>query len=517
VGATRIDPVDGGSVKERSLRGVQGVDRPIAWDDELRNALAFSLLAAVYALLTGWVLHLPGADSAAALAWAFGRGYVLAVLVFLGSHAVVWGVLALLSGERRAGWLPLAAPLTSFLACAVALPRLFAPADLAVMVQAAAFLGAGLAFSTTRGFSSGLQQRLLPARRVRDFLARRPAASEWAWRWLDPMLALGRWVPWTIGGVLFVVLPPGLRGAVGYELLVLTFLAHTLNRKLLEELAVWALLRALELGDYQRAGRLPVRAARLAEEIEAAPRDLEAPFAGFLVHGMSRAEGVALPPEAFSRMIRVFLMAYAPEPGGPVTPLPAGAMEPGDSLVRRLLARGVRFEAESGTAAAAEPLPLPRWSELRVAEARRRLSTLYPEEPLWQVVARLYDTPIRGLLLPVSLLWLPLLGLALALAEPGGWLLPLLGAAASFVLLLWLTLCYGNWVFDQSLRRHDFPFLAQQLGAGKLRGELEDALGSRDPVVRERAVELLLFDDNIARLGITAPPAGLRKFLRRAP
>jgi hypothetical protein len=138
------------------------------------------------------------------------------------------------------------------------------------------------------------------------------------------------------------------------------------------------------------------------------------------------------------------------------------------------------------------------------------------------VIARLYEAPIRTALLPGALLWMPLLGAALFLAGSGrdapvGGYAPLLaGAALSFALLLWLTLLYGNWVCDESLRRRDFAFLARQLANGAKRGELEDAMGARDPRVRDRAVELLLFDDDVARLGLTVPPAGLRKFLKRA-
>jgi hypothetical protein len=116
----------------------------------------------------------------------------------------------------------------------------------------------------------------------------------------------------------------------------------------------------------------------------------------------------------------------------------------------------------------------------------------------------------------VALAWAPLLLLALLWVGRGPWAWPLAGAALSFALLLWLTFYYGNWAFDESLRRRDYPYLARQLAGGTMRGELEDALGARDPRLRERAIELLLFDDDIARLGITVPPAGLRKFLRRA-
>jgi hypothetical protein len=294
---------------------------------------------------------------------------------------------------------------------------------------------------------------------------------------------------------------------------------------LLEELAVWVFLHALREGDYVSAARLSIRPSRLAIEIEAAPPDLEAPFARYIDFGMQSPEGLALAPAALGRLVPVHLAAYglARGQGSGVrgqedrfSGQPANLSDDQPSLVRRLLVLGVRFRIEAEPSTALEPLPLPLWPELFRKEGRARLAALYPEEPLWRVIGRLYETPIRGLLLLPSLLWLPLLGVALALAGSGPWLLPLAGAALSFALLAWLTLFYGNWIFDQSLRRHDFEYLARQLGAGKMHGELEDALGSGDTLVRERAVELLLFNDSIVRLGITVPPAGLRKFLKRA-
>jgi hypothetical protein len=309
-----------------------------------------------------------------------------------------------------------------------------------------------------------------------------------------------------------LLLPSGLQSRIAAYWILLTFLAHLLNRKLLEELEVWVFLHALRAGDYIRAGQLSLRWSRLAAEIEAAPPDLETAFARFISYGMAGPEGLALTPAALGRLVPVFLSAY----GLAAPDLAAGSRDREGSLIRRLLARGMRFEMEVEAARGLEPLLLPRWRELARPEARARVAALYPDEPLWQVIARLYEVPIRGLLLPVSLLWLPLLGVALAQVEAGRWLLPLVGAALSFGLLVWLTLIYGNWIFDQSLRQHDFPYLARQLGSRRLWGELEDALGHRDPRLRDRAVELLLFDDEIARLGITVPPAGLRKFLQRA-
>jgi hypothetical protein len=499
------------------------------WIDELRNGFAFALFAAVYALLASWLLGLP--SGASSLWVSFAAGYGLAVLVYVGAHGLGWLALGMLGSRRRDGILPLAAPLASLLACAAALPRLFQPRDTAAFVQTAAFLGAGMAFSTARGFYAGLQQRLVPARRVRDLLARRPTLGAWLLHRIRVLLAVGPFIPWLFGALVFFALPPALRATIGARWLLVAYLAHLLNRKLLEELSVWVFLHALRSGDYRTAGQLSIRPARLATEIQSAPPDLEVPFARFIAYGMAGAEGMKLPPGALARLVPVYLSVYGlslPEAAADLGDRESGLSDvrsgrttgeypPGPGgLVRRLLECGLRFRIETEPSTAPEPLPLPRWSELKRRQERARLAALYPDEPLWQVITRLYEAPIRALLLPLALLWLPLLGVSLALVEAGAWALPLVGAALSFALLLWLTLVYGNWIFDQSLRRRDFAFLARQLGSGRLRGELEDALGHRDPRVPERAVELLLFDDDIARLGITVPPAGLRKFRERA-
>ncbi len=499
--------------------------RFVSWSDDLRNALAFAVFAAIYALLAGWILHVRGPSQPLPLLAALGRGYVLAAVVFGGAHAVAWTALSLAGRGRRAALLPLAAPLVSLVGAAVALPRLVHAGSLPILVEVAAFLGAGLAFSTARGFYAGLQQRLVPAQRVRDFLERRPAVGQWLLRSIGSLLKFGRYVPRLLGAGVFFSLPPRVRESAGGYVIVIAAMVHLLNQRLLEELTVWVFLHALRQGDYWRAGRLPIRPARLAAEIAAAPADLEVPFARFMAHGMNGPAGLALTPAALGRLIPVYLATYGlaaerHSTADLLTPNSASAVRPAPehrplSLPRRLLEHGIRFQVETEASVALEPLPLPRWSELWRAEARARLAERHPDEPEWRVVARLYDGPVRGLLLPISLLWLPLLGMALALVGPGYWLLPLVGAALSFGLLVWLTMLYGNWIFDESLRRHDFAFLARQLGQGRLPGELEDALGSRDPQVRERAVELLLFDDDIARLGITVPPAGLRKFLKR--
>jgi hypothetical protein len=500
-----------------------------SWADELRSALAFAFFAAVYALLLGGLFSLVPPAPAGALLRGFAAGYGLAVLVFVLAHAIAGLGLRLASREKRAALHPLAAPLASLIACAMALPRLFRAHDLAALLSVAAFLGGGAALSAAHDFYAGIQRQLVPARRVRDFLAARPGMGRFLFRWILPLLHYGRLLPWLLGAVALLAFPPSLRDRAASYLLLIVFLAHALNRKLLEELAVWVFLHALRVGDYLAAARIPVRPSRLAAEIAAAPADLEAPFARFIAYGMQGPEGLTLTPAALGRLVPVHLAAYGLMARGgegnvssPADPLSHPA------LVRRLVARGVRFAMESKPSAALEPLSLPRWPELWRAEARARLAALYPGEPLWQVIGRHYETPIRGILLPISLLWLPLLGLTLALwwAEPLAeappsfpttwWPLSLAGAAVSFLLLLWLTLFYGNWIFEQSLRRHDFAFLARQLGQTKMRGELEDALGSPDPLVRDRAVELLLFDNDIARLGITVPPAGLRKFLRRS-
>jgi hypothetical protein len=500
-----------------------------SWADELCNALAWAFFAAVYALLLGGLFRLVPPAPAGALLRGFAAGYGLAVLVFVAAHVIAGCGLRLARPNRRAAVHLLTAPLASLIACGMALPRLFQAPDLAALVSVAAFLGGGAALSAAHDFYAGIQRQLVPARRVRDFLAARPAIGRFLFQWILPLLQYGRLLPWLVGAVALLAFPPSLRSRAASYLFLIVLLAYALNRKLLEELAVWVFLHALRVGDYLAAARIPVRPSRLTAEIAARPADLEAPFARFIAYGMQGPEGLTLTPTALGRLVPVHLAAYGLtarggewEGSAPSSPL----TEP--FLVRRLLDRGMRFRMESEPSAALEPLPLPRWSELWRAEARARLAALYPGEPLWQVIARHYETPIRGILLPLSLLWLPLPGLALAVwsvsplaEEPPSlpttwWALPLAGAALSFLLLVWLTLFYSNWIFDQSLRRHDFECLARQLGQTKMRGELEDALGSPDPLVRDRAVELLLFDNDIACLGITVPPAGLRKFLRRA-
>jgi hypothetical protein len=490
-----------------------------AWAEVLRNALAAGFFAAIYALMIGGLFHLVRPAPAGALLRAFAAGYLLAMLLFVGAHAAAWTVLRLMAPGKSAALLPLAAPLAMLIACAAALPGLFRAPDLAALVGTASFLGAGLALSGAHDFYAWLRRHLVPARRVRDFLAQRPATGQWLVRSIHPLLQFGSLWPWLAGGIALWLCPPALRERVAPYLILVTYLAHHLNQKLLEELAVWVFLHALRAGDYASAARLPVRPSRLAAEIEAAPDDLEAPFASFIACGMQGMEGLALAPNALGRLMRAHRTAYGLAPVELTRRREDAATV---SLVCRLLDRGVRFQGEWEPATALEPLPLPRWSELRRAEARARLRSLYPGEPLWQVIARLYEAPIRMALLPLALLWLPLLGLTLVLAGsgredlPGGYAPLLAGAALSFALLLWLTLSYGNWVCEQSLRRRDFAFLARRLANGTMRGELEDALGARDLHVRDRAVELLLFDDDIARLGITVPPAGLRKFLKRA-
>jgi hypothetical protein len=532
---TLPDPKAGGHSATRS--GDRG--KPISGRgtglDALRNALAIAFLAAVYALMIGGLFHLVRPAPASALLRAFVAGYAWAVLLFAGAHAVAWVGLRPVTPARRAALLPLAGPFASLVASAAALPGLFHAPDLAALVRTATFLSAGVALSATHDFYAGLRRRFVPARRVRDVLARRPATSRWLLRWLHLLIPLGGLWPWLAGGVALLLCPPLLRERISAYLILVTYLAHHLNQKLLEELTVWAFLHALRAGDFASAARLRIRASRLAAEIEAAPADLEAPFASFLACGLQGLEGLALAPDALGRLMRVYLSAYgltvreairqgteatvpASSPRLPVSPSPRHS----DSLIRRLLDCGVRFRGEWEPAIALEPIPLPRWAELRRAEARARLAALYPDEPLWRVIARLYEAPLRTALLPVALLWLPLLGAALFLAGSGrdapvgGYALLLAGAALSFALLLWLTLLYGNWVCDESLRRRDFAFLARQLANGAKRGELEDAMGAQDPRVRDRAVELLLFDDDVARLGLTVPPAGLRKFLKRA-
>jgi hypothetical protein len=497
---------------ERLSRDGRKPQGPASWLDELRNALAFALFAAIYALLAAGVLHLARPTSGVALLSAFVTGYLAAVLLFLGAHILAWTVLTALRSGRRVALVPLAGPSVCLVACAAALPRLLTARNLTELVQTASFLGAGLAFSTVHGFYAGLQQRLLPARRVRDFLAARPAAGQSLLRRIGLILRLGPLLPWLVSGIIFLLLPPGMQTRIAVYWILLTFLAHLLNRMLLEELAAWVFLHALRAGDYISAGQLAVRPGRLIVEIEAAAPDLEAAFARFIAYGMAGPEGLTLTPAALGRLVPVYLLAYSlsGRDQGP------GVGDHEGSLIRRLLDRGVRFEMEVEAARGLEPLLLPPWHQLARPEARARLAALYPDEPLWQVIARLYEVPIRGLLLPVSLLWLPLLGVALAQAESGRWLGPLVAAALSFGLLIWLTLFYGNWIFDQSLRRHDFPYLARLLAHRRLWGEMEDALGHRDPRVRDRVIELLLFDDEIARLGITVPPAGLRNFLQRA-
>src|SRR5262249_10923512 len=150
--------------------------------------------------------------------------------------------------------------------------------------------------------------------------------------------------------------------------------------------------------------------------------------------GMQGLEGCTLAPNALVRLMRAYLAAYS-LPHRPTAPSPRRSVAP--SLIRLLLGRGVRFQGEWEPAIALEPLPLPRWLELRRGEAGARLARLSPGEPLWQVIARLYEAPVRMALLPLALLWLPLLAATLVLAGsgradlPGGYAPLLAGAALS--------------------------------------------------------------------------------------
>jgi hypothetical protein len=181
-----------------------------------------------------------------------------------------------------------------------------------------------------------------------------------------------------------------------------------------------------------------------------------------------------------------------------------------------LIDRGVRFtlaarEGESEEAGTG----LPSFHALRHAPERASLAARFPDEPVWRVIARRYERDVRGVLFPVGLLWVVLPVAAWYLRDTPFWPVPLALAALSLALMLWLIFYYAQWVFDESLRRHDFDYLAERLGKGVMTGELEEALGSRKPLVRERVIELLLFHDGVVSQGITVPAAGLRKFLKR--
>jgi hypothetical protein len=487
--------------------------------DAARNALAAALLAGVYALLAGGLFHLvPAAPSVrVAAGWVVGAAAALTLfLVFRGAAWLGSRSLPHVLPPRRTSRL---APLVSLVAAAGMAPALLRATDLASLTATSAFLGASLALSTAYGFYDGVRQALVPAQRVRDALAERPAVARWIERHLGLLTGLGALLPWAVVAIGFLLLPPPLRQSLSGYLILLAFLGQHLIRRLTEEVIVWILLHALRAGNLSLAARLPVRAARLSEEIRAAAPDLEAPWAELLTAAGEGLEGVTLSPVELRRMARAFLAAYSSDAATPVS----GREIAGTAgLVGRLVARGIRFRLETEGAAELEPLGLPAWSDLlrevwrHESPAWQALAERCPGERRCHAAARLYPVSLRATLLPAALAWAPLMVLSLAWIGRGPWGWPLVAALLSFALLLWLTFFYGNWVFDESLRRRDFPYLARQLAGGTMRGELEDALGSRDPKVRERAVELLLFDDDVARLGITVPPAGLRKFLRRA-
>src|SRR5262249_44584011 len=96
-----------------------------AWGDELRNALAFAFFAAVYARMLAGLFALAPPAPAGALLRGFAAGYGLAALVFALAHGLAGIVLRLAPQERRTALHPLAAPLASLVAAALALPRLF--------------------------------------------------------------------------------------------------------------------------------------------------------------------------------------------------------------------------------------------------------------------------------------------------------------------------------------------------------------------------------------------------------
>ena len=97
----------------------------------------------------------------------------------------------------------------------------------------------------------------------------------------------------------------------------------------------------------------------------------------------------------------------------------------------------------------------------------------------------------------------------------GGGELSLILATGSLALMFWIVFLFAQWAFDESLRVRDYDFLAAQLGKGVMFGELEEALGSRSALIRDRAIELMLFHDGIHSQGITVPAPALRKFLKR--
>jgi hypothetical protein len=506
---------------------------PVPAPDTLRNAAAAGLITGLYALLAGGIFRLVPVAPGGRILAAWLLGYLKAAAIFLASGALVWIADRLLCG-RLPGTAARIPQLLCLLTAAGAAPSLVAAPDLAGLTGAASFLGAAIALSAADGFYEGLHRALLPRERVRVFLAARPHVARKVAARLPKDAGLLALLPWLLAVVAYLAGPPLLRPLfVGY-LLVLAFLAHHVLRRLVEELMVWLFLHVLRRGNLALAAALPVRPGRLTEEIHAAEPDLEAPWAAFLAaadEGLEPEGGhgaAPLQPVERRRLRRAYLDAYGS--GGEPWRQPDGDVS-ATGLVGRLVSRGIRFRLEVERAPAVEPLSLPEWRDLWRAAWRpgkhateedgpppgawEAVAARCPGEPVGRAVARLYPMPIRTALLPAALAWIPLLLLTLAGIERGVWVWPLIAAGTSLALLLWLTFYYGNWVFDESLRRRDFAYLARQLAGGVMRGELEDALGSRSRLVRARAVELLLFDDDIARLGVTVPPAGLRKYLRR--
>jgi hypothetical protein len=269
----------------------------------------------------------------------------------------------------------------------------------------------------------------------------------------------------------------------------------------------------------------------LRAEIERAPVELEIPLAGYVAHGLNGPEGFPYTREETEGLIKRFPLGRwqsdraAFSTGEPTdAAAAAGVGLPADrqptpgglSPVGVLLARGVRFslgavsaEEETGNA------ELPTFVDLRHVSARAALARRFPQERHVRVIARRYERDVRALLFPVGLLWLVLPAVAWWLRDTPLWPLPLVMAALSMALMLWLVIYYAQWAFDESLRVRDFDYLVERLGKRVMLGELEEAMGSRNPRVRELAIELLLFHDGLVSQQFTPPAPGLRKFLKR--
>jgi hypothetical protein len=492
-----------------------------------RTALAVALPLAVYGGLLVLLVGRVRFEHAWASVATWLAGYLLALAIPALSR-----ILARIGGWLGATLALLVRSLGSGVGLAIALGKMATVRELPQFTGAAAFAGATLGLLLSDEFPSRVRNLLLVRERVRAALARRPRLRTGLLKSIRPLVTAGNLAPWVVAALLYWYLPPDLRERLGGYLLIIAYMSRLLVVQVLEEIVVLGFLEFVTLGDFGAAMRLPLTLARLGMEIEAASVELERPLAAYVAHGLNAPEEFPFTPEQMARLVNRFLNGSrrrnAIRSGSPREPDPASAgwetddtrrpSTPGDDMspIATLLARGVRFSlAAAGTEEGAMEAGLPAFADLRHGSVRASLGQRFPTEPTARLIARRYERDVRGFLFPVGLLWILLPAVAWWLRETPLWPVPLVLAGLSMALMVWLVVYYAQWVFDESLRVRDFDYLAERLGKRVMLGELEEAMGSRDPRVRELAIELLFFHDPLVSQGFTAPTPGIRKFLKR--